>query len=99
MNDSLIELELRLQNTPRKAPPADLRSRVLTAVADELVIRPKTIWPWPAIAAGVLIVLNLSAIWASQDQFRLSQIADRDVSISEIHLLRMMEAQLQGVGQ
>lgn len=97
MNKPLAELERRLQDLPREAPSAGLRGRVLSAVTDELIRPPKSNWSWPAIAAGVLILLNLSAIWSSQSQFRPGPATEHGQSIREIHLLRAAEAQLEGV--
>ena len=101
MNDDTLPPELttlveRLR-ARRAAPPTDdFRHRVLDAVAGELSSAgadPDDVFPierlWP-IAAAVLIILNLSIIFASQDSFSIGK-AKSDAAA--IHALNMYEAQ------
>jgi hypothetical protein len=94
-------LENRLRARPVESPPADLRQRVLNAVAVATAQSPAPVisgsqWEihhWAAVAAVVFVVLNLSMISASQAEFSVGPTANsRQIKI-ELQTLRQLEAQ------
>ena len=105
MSPELTELENRLKNRAGPEPTADSRDRVLGAVAVELA-RPAQApsvpqWDsgwWAAVAAGVLIVLNLSMASASENEFSLRPASNAGQQITvEFQALRQLEAQQEGI--
>jgi hypothetical protein len=98
----LVELEDRLRGRPVDRPTPGLRDSVLRAAADStLPVRssyagPWKAWYWAAIAAGVLIVLNLSMISASQDELSVLPARSLDQVAAEIQALQALEAHQEG---
>jgi len=103
MPQDLAELENRLRNRSDAEPAIDLRDRVMRAVAVELA-RPVRSAPigrwdnlyWAAVAAGVLIVLNISMLFASQDEFSIWPAPSAHQMTSEIQAIQKLEAQQEG---
>ncbi|MGD0770495.1 MAG: hypothetical protein ABSB42_20105 [Tepidisphaeraceae bacterium] len=99
----LVELENRLRARPGDEPTAGLRDRVLQAVAESVLPEqpssagPWDGWYWAAVAAGILIVLNLSMISASQDEFSARPALSPNQTSAELQTLRMLEAQQEGI--
>jgi hypothetical protein len=96
----LAELENRLCQRPYSNATDDLRSRLLNAVTGELAtprndpsLRVGRSLQWAAFAASVLLVLNLSVIWASPTQYPLGSAKNSSPAISELEALRQIEAQ------
>jgi len=105
ISKELLELENRLRNRSADEPLTHLRNRVLGAVATELAVpRQSALSPqwdggwWAAVAAGVLIVLNLSMVCASQNEFsvRPSRGAQQQIT-TELQAVRQLEAQQEGL--
>ncbi len=103
MPPELVELENRLRARQGEDPTAGLRDRVLQAVAESLVPGqplPDGAWDgwyWAAIAAGILIVLNLSMISASQDEFSVGPAPGPNQMGAELQALRVLEVQQEGI--
>jgi hypothetical protein len=104
MSSELVELENRLRARPDDAEESgDQRSRVMAAVAVELA-KPRQSssagqWDvryWAAAAAAVLIVLNLSLICASQDEFSVWPMRDANQMTVELQAIRQVEARQEG---
>jgi hypothetical protein len=101
----LAELENRLRGRAGAEPSADLRDRVLRAVASELAVprrSPKAgQWDsgwWAAVAAGVLIVINLSMVCASENEFSVRPACgNQQQRTTEIQAVRQLEAQQEGL--
>jgi len=99
---ALAELEDRLRTRPAVKPTAGLRDRVLRAAAASALpsetssAAPWKTWYWAAIAAGILIVLNLSMISASHDEFSIRPAGQPDPMAAEMQALRLIEAQQEG---
>jgi len=79
-----------------------LRDRVMRAVNIELTAQKHSTeslqlpaWYWPAIAAVILIVMNLSLVSASRDSFSLHPMSGNQIT-AEIHALEILESQQQG---
>lgn len=99
----LTELANRLFARSVDEPTGALRNRVMQSVAHELALpqQPSSVgqagdWQWAAIAAAVLIVMNLSMVFASQTEFLVWSRPNRDQTASEIHAVRVLEAQQEG---
>jgi hypothetical protein len=91
------EFENRLRS--QLEPAADLRDRVMSAVTTELaasVRSSKSRWPdqfyWVA-AAAALLVMSLSMISASQEEFSIPPKHSPDQIGAEIQALRHIEQQ------
>jgi hypothetical protein len=105
ISTELLELENRLRNRSADEPPAHLRDRVLGAVATELAVPRQSAsggqWDsgwWAAVAAAVLIVLNLSMICASQNEFSIRPARGTSQQITtEIQAVRQIESQQEGL--
>jgi hypothetical protein len=101
MSPELIELETRLRARPVEEPTADLRQRVLNAIAHEsrqaLTSGPDSgswnIRHWAAVAAAVFVVLNLSMISASQGEFFGASAVSGHPTAMELRTLRQLETQ------
>ena len=96
MTDS-DEFENRLRS--QLEPAADLRDRVMSAVATELAVSRQTSksrWPdqfYSAAAAAALLVMSLSMICASQEEFSILPKHSPDQIGAEIQALRHLEQQ------
>jgi len=98
----LIELERRLAHRTADEQAASLRDRVLHAAALELATPRPSIaaelegWHLAASAAGVLIVMNFSMIWASRSEFSVWSKSNNNQAVSELHAIALMEAGQEG---
>jgi hypothetical protein len=101
----LAGLEDRLRRRVGMEPSANLRTRVLGAVAVELRKPPGSSsaagWAagwWAAAAAGLLIMLNLSMVCASQNAFSIRHAGDPARQMArEIRVIQQLEAQQEGI--
>jgi hypothetical protein len=101
----LKDLEDRLRQRRNAEPPADLRIRVLRAVAAELAKPAEssglTRWGaewWAAVAAAVLLVANLSMVSASQSAFSIRPAGDPAQQMArEMQVIGQLEAQQEGI--
>ncbi|MGD0390799.1 MAG: hypothetical protein ABSC42_17785 [Tepidisphaeraceae bacterium] len=96
MPAELVELENRLRARPGDEATAGLRDRVLRAVAESSSAGALGAWHWAAIAAAALIVLNLSMIWASQEEFSVRPALGPNQVAAEFQALRQLETQQEG---
>jgi hypothetical protein len=99
MPAELVELEDRLRGRAGEEPGAGLRDRVLRAVAEAAAPAQSSVagWHWAAIAAGVLVVMNLSMISASQTEFSLGPASGLNQMAAELAALRQTEARQEGI--
>jgi len=101
LRQDLAELEARLLHRTADEPPPNLRDRVLRAVESvstnhrPIAANWNSEW-WSAVAAAILIVLNLSMVVASRSGFSIHSPRDADQVAKELRSLRLAEAQLQG---
>lgn len=96
--DDLSEFESRLAGLMAGDAPPNLRRRVIDAVDVELASDRRRIdrewnWYWPAIAAAVLVVINLSFVSASQEAYSIQPVPTNHQLASEIHAIRAIENQ------
>jgi hypothetical protein len=105
ISTELAELENRLRRRAGDEPSADLRDRVLSAAANELAV-PRRFpnagqWDsgwWAACAAGLLIVLNLSMVCASENEFSIRPGRGTQQQITtEMQAVRQIESQQEGL--
>ena len=105
ISTELTELENRLQSRTDIEPAAAFRDRVLSVVATELakpaqsppVPRLDSAW-WAAVAAGILIVLNLSMVSASGNEFSIRPMRNAEQQMTtEFQALRQLEAEQEGL--
>lgn len=103
LSNELTELENRLAARTVDGPTAALRDRVMQSVTDELALqqKPSSIgqsedWNWVAIAASVLLVINVSMISASRNEFSIWSAQSRNQTVSEIQAIRLIQAQQEG---
>jgi hypothetical protein len=104
MSDELMKLEAQLRSRSVDEPPADLRQRVLNAVAVTTAQSPAPVisgsqWDihhWAAVAAVVFVVLNLSMISASQGEFSSGPAVTTNQITTELQALRRVETQQEG---
>jgi hypothetical protein len=103
MPPELLELENRLRARAGDEPGAGLRGRVMQTVAAELATRARPSaaetwngWWWAAIAAGVLIAMNLSMVVASQNEFTLRPAPSPNQMTAELQALWLLESQQEG---
>jgi hypothetical protein len=103
MSTTFTEFENRLRDRLDHEATADLRDRVMTAIGAELA-RPAQSsarrWDnqyWAAVAAGVLIVLNVSMVWASHDEYSVSPAHGSQQMTAEIQAIRQLEMQQEGI--
>jgi hypothetical protein len=103
MSMKLDELEDRLRQRTGREPGGDLRKRVMIAVTEELAAPVRPVvghWDdryWAVAAAGVLIVLNLSMMWASQDQFSVRPAQNPHQMPVELQAIQQLETQQEGI--
>ena len=106
ISTDLTDLENRLRKRHDPRPAVDLRDRVLRAVAAELaqprqsssVPHWQSGW-WAAVAAGILIIMNLSMICASDSAFSArAPTAPRQLA-TDLQDVRLLESQLEGSSQ
>ena len=103
MPKELVEVEKRLRGRVYDEPTAELRERVMRTVAAELA-KPRQasffgewdVGAWAAVAAGVLVVLNLSMISASQNEYSIRPAHGANQMLAEIRALQRLEAQQEG---
>jgi hypothetical protein len=103
MNDDslppeLSDLEARLRARPN-IEPVNLRQNVLSAVAAELATTPRWNLLYSAAASAaamLLIVLNLSLISATHDEFSIRSAATAAQMTAELQALRQFESQPEG---
>lgn len=94
MTDDFLQLENRLRLNRHQMSNPELRDRIVRAVATELSSAPRWDgWRWLATAAVVLLVLNISMISASQNEFTSGPVGDGDQLSAELHAIKMIEAQ------
>ncbi|HWB53271.1 MAG TPA: hypothetical protein VG722_03735 [Tepidisphaeraceae bacterium] len=101
MNDELTEFENCIREALRKEPEIDLRNGVIRAVHTELKASKEALstnqsWLWAAIAASVLLVMNLSMISASRDAFSISPREGSQSISMELQAIQMITAQQKG---
>ncbi|HEY1687165.1 MAG TPA: hypothetical protein VGG19_20560 [Tepidisphaeraceae bacterium] len=93
----LAELENRVRGALAVEPSSNLRNRIMRNVGSELTITGRSNqsanWYWPAIAAMVMIVFNLSYVSASRNEFMLQPKADMQQLAGQFHQLQIMQAQ------
>jgi hypothetical protein len=104
MPPELVELENRLlRREGGDAGAAELRDRVLRAISEPpLSSQPPSTgrwagWYWAALAATVLLVLNLSQITASESEFSLLPQPNPNQTAAEYQALRQLESQQEGM--
>lgn len=103
MSKELVELENRVHQRTDLEPTAEFRHRVMSAVGSELArschasARTRDGRYWLAAAAAVLIVLNLSMVSASQDEFSVRPGRSLNQMVSDFHAIRQVEAQQVGI--
>jgi hypothetical protein len=96
MPSELVELENRLLARRGVEPPAGLRDRVLRAVAESALPKRGDGWYRAALAAAVLVAINLSMIWASQTEYLVRPSPSANQISAELHALRLIESQQGG---
>ena len=103
ISTELMELENRLRTRADPEPPADLRARVLHAVAAELAesrqapAEPR--WQggwWAAVAAGLLVVMSLSMISGADGEFSARAPSAQRRMASDFQAVQLLESQLEG---
>jgi hypothetical protein len=101
--DDLIELENRLLALAVDKPSVEFRQRVLRAAEAELqnsrgddVPQAWDCWSWMALAAAVLIVLNVSLISASSSEFTNGPSISADSVHSELDAIRIFDESANG---
>ncbi|MDP9174459.1 MAG: hypothetical protein M3O30_11415 [Planctomycetota bacterium] len=98
----LIDLENQLRARPISSPTAGLRDRILRAAAESASppqSTPAGQWTsgyWAAAAATVLIVMNLSMISASPNEFAIAPAPSPDQIAAELQALHQFETQQEG---
>jgi hypothetical protein len=99
----LIALENRLRGRTRARLPGGMRDRVLASVAEANSQRRAPardqwdVWSWAAIAAAVLIAMNLSMICASQAEYSMRAVPNANQVNAELHALQLIESQQEGI--
>jgi hypothetical protein len=101
MPADLVELENRLRVRPGHEPPADLRDRVLRAAAESALKRQSSVerwnsWYWAAVAAAVLLVMNLSMVSALQTQYSVRPTPGANQLTAELQAMQQLEAEQEG---
>lgn len=98
MPAELVELENRLADRAAGEPGAGMRERVMRAVAEAAApARSSGGWHWAAVAAGVMVVMNLSMICASQTEFSIDPGPGLNQMGAELAALRQAEARQEGM--
>jgi hypothetical protein len=99
----LTELENSLRRRPVAQPTEGLRERVLRSTA-QATLRPQPTqfgkwdsWSWAAIAAAVLIAMNLSMICASQAEYSMRSPPNVNGIDAELHAVQWIDSQQEGI--
>jgi len=99
----LVELENRLRHRACDEPTAALRDRVLRAAGAEAALSERSpgtgrsnAWTWAAVAAAVVVVMNLSMISASLTEFSIQPLTSPNQMAAEIQAIRLLESQQEG---
>jgi hypothetical protein len=105
MSMKLVELENRIRARVTPGPAADFREGVMGRVAGEIGKQRQSrigrwdIGYWAAAAAAILIVLNVSMMRASQDEFSIGRAWRPGQVTAEIQTIRQLETQEEGMAK